>query len=76
MLFAEKNEIKITLNKNYVGLLSIVTEQVQTKLFKFRLSATVVEGTCHLQEELPKAWGMLLWDVLCVNGTWSFCNGK
>lgn len=36
--------MKITLNKSDVGLLSIITEQVQTNLFKFRLSTTVVEG--------------------------------
>lgn len=60
--------MKITLNKSDVGLLSIITEQVQTNLFKFRLSTTVVEGTHYLQEELPKAWGI----ILCINGTWSF----
>lgn len=67
--------MKITLNKNYVGLLSVVSEQVQPELFKFSLSAAVVEGA-HPHEEPPKPSGMVLWDVLCVNRTWSSYNGK
>jgi len=72
----KNNEIKIILNKNYIGLRSVIAGQVQTKLFKFRLSTTVREGACYLQEELPKAWGMILWNILCVNGMWSCYNGK
>lgn len=54
--------MKITFNNN-VGLLSIITEQVQTKL--------LLEKGDISQEKLLKAWGMIFWDVLSVNGTWS-----
>lgn len=60
--------MSITFDNNYAGLLSIITEQVQTKL--------LLEKGHFSQEKLLKAWGMMLWDVLCVNGTWSFCSGK